>query len=86
MSVTTASLQAQIAQLQAQNAALLAARASRSKISFKVSEKGALSVYGLQRFPVTLYREQWERIFAHADEFKTFIAANDATLTKKEVV
>lgn len=79
-------MQAEIARLQAQNQALLAARAARSKISFKVSEKGALSVYGLQRFPVTLYREQWERIFAHSDDFKAFIAANEATLTKKEVV
>jgi hypothetical protein len=54
-----AQLQAQIADLQAK----LAARPA-GKLSAKVSEKGAVSVYGLQRFPVTLYREQWERLFA----------------------
>lgn len=84
--MTQAQMQAEIARLQAQNNALLAARAKRNTISFKVSEKGALSVYGLQRFPVTLYREQWERIFAQGDEFKAFILANETKLAKKEVV
>jgi hypothetical protein len=50
----------------------------------KVSEKGGLSVYGLGRFPVTLYREQWEKLLAMADDIRNFIGANDATLKKKE--
>ena len=56
------------------------------KISMKVSEKGALSLYGLGRFPVTLYRTQWERLLA-PDQVKAilaFITANQALLTVKE--
>jgi len=53
-------------------------------MSLKVSEKGALSVYGLGRFPVTLYREQWEKLLGMADAIKEFIKANDSTLKKKE--
>ena len=56
------------------------------KISMKVSEKGALSLYGLGRFPVTLYRTQWERLLA-PDQVKAtlaFITANHALLTVKE--
>ena len=50
----------------------------------KVSEKGALSVYGLGRFPVTLYREQWEKLLALADPIRQFIQDNDSLLKKKE--
>ena len=50
----------------------------------KVSEKGALSVYGLGRFPVTLYREQWGRLLSMADEIKAFISDHDSQLKKKE--
>jgi hypothetical protein len=50
----------------------------------KVSEKGALSVYGMGRFPVTLYKEQWLRLLTMAEEIKSFIAANDANLKSKE--
>lgn len=53
------------------------------KLTCKVSEKGALSLYGMGRFPVTLYREQWERLFAAQDEIKAFIAANRALLATK---
>lgn len=56
------------------------------KISMKVSEKGALSLYGLGRFPVTLYRTQWERLLA-PDQVKAtlaFITANEKLLTVKE--
>ena len=55
-----ADLQAQLDALKAENAKLKEAR--HKSLSFKVSEKGALSVYGLGRFPVTLYRGQWERL------------------------
>jgi hypothetical protein len=50
----------------------------------KVSEKGALSVYGLGRFPVTLYREQWEKLLGMANEIRQFIEENDDRLKKKE--
>lgn len=53
-------------------------------LRFKVSEKGALSVYGLQaRFPVTLYAGQWERLLEVTDKLKEFIADNAATLSRK---
>jgi len=50
----------------------------------KVSQKGALSVYGLQRMPVTLYVEQWERLLNYADEIRQFIAENNAELKRKQ--
>lgn len=53
-------------------------------ISFKVSEKGGVSVYGLGRFPVTLYQEQWIRLFSEVDNLKTFIEENKAKLKTKE--
>jgi hypothetical protein len=85
--MTADQMLAMIAKLQAENAALAAANAQPArKISMKVSEKGALSLYGLGRFPVTLYRTQWERLLA-PDQVKAtlaFIAANSALLTVKE--
>ncbi len=73
-------------ELQQQLDAMKAKAAQASKITFKVSDKtGALSVYGLNsRFPVTLYKSQWERLIGHMDELKAFIAANAATLKTKE--
>ena len=56
----------------------------RGQMSLKVSEKGALSVYGLGRFPVTLYREQWEKLLGMAEEIRSFIEQNDHLLKKKE--
>jgi hypothetical protein len=53
------------------------------KISMKVSEKGALSVYGLGRFPVTLYRGQWERLGEAMPDIAKFIEANAALLSVK---
>jgi hypothetical protein len=49
-------------------------------ITLKVSEKGSVSVYGLGRFPLTLYKEQWERVFDMADDIRTFMKENDAKL------
>ena len=50
----------------------------------KVSEKGALSVYGMGRFPVTLYKEQWLKLLDMSDEIRAFIAANEAQLKAKD--
>lgn len=53
-------------------------------IKFKVSEKGACSVYGLGRFPVTLYSGQWQRLLAAREQLEAFLADNAATLAVKE--
>jgi hypothetical protein len=53
-------------------------------VSMKVSEKGALSIYGMGRFPVTLYKEQWLKLLAMSDDIRAFIAANDGQLKTKE--
>jgi len=74
-------LRAELARLQQENAALKMGAAKG--ISMKVSEKGGLSIYGLGRFPVTLYKEQWTRLLDMADEIRKFIAANDSVLKSK---
>lgn len=76
-------LKAEIERLKAENAALKKP-ASRGTLSMKVSEKGALSIYGMGRFPVTLYKEQWLKLLGIADEIKKFIADNDSVLKTKE--
>ena len=75
-------LQAEIERLRAENEALK--RPEKGKLSMKVSEKGALSVYGMGRVPVTLYKEQWLRLLAVADELEAFIKANNDRLKTKE--
>ena len=52
-------------------------------VSLKVSEKGGVSVYGLGRFPVTLYKEQWTKLLAMADDIRAFIKENDSRLKTK---
>ena len=59
-------------------------KATQAKLTCKVTEKGGLSVYGLGRFPVTLYAGQWERLLGFADGIKDFIAANEANLSRKD--
>jgi hypothetical protein len=66
-----------------EEAASLISGKAPAKLSMKVSDKGALSLYGMGRFPVTLYREQWECVLGHGDEIKTFITANAGKLTTK---
>jgi hypothetical protein len=75
-------IQTELERLRAENEALK--KSGRSKPSMKVSEKGALSVYGMGRFPVTLYKEQWLRLLGMADDIKTFIEANNESLKTKE--
>jgi hypothetical protein len=75
-------LRAEIERLRAENESLK--KPARGQISLSVSEKGGLSVYGLGRFPVTLYREQWEKLLGIADEIRNFIRENDHVLKKKE--
>jgi hypothetical protein len=75
-------LQAELQRLRAENERLK--KSGRSNLGMKVSEKGALSVYGMGRFPVTLYKEQWLKLLAMGDEIKAFIEANQDTLKSKE--
>jgi len=75
-------LQAELERLRAENEALKG-RAAKG-INLKVSEKGAVSVYGLGRFPLTLYKEQWEKVLDMAQEIRAFIAEHAAELKTKE--
>ena len=75
-------LKAELDRLRNENAALK--KGASSSLRLKVSEKGALSVYGMGRFPVTLYKEQWLKLLGMADEIRAFIAANDAQLKAKD--
>ena len=77
-------LKNEIERLRAENQALKASKPSRGTLSMKVSEKGALSIYGMGRFPVTLYKEQWLKLLAIADEISKFISDNDSKLKTKE--
>ena len=79
--LTQVEMLAKIAELEAANAKLKLAR--QGKLTLKVSEKGAISVYGMGRWPVTLYAEQWERLLASADQIKAFAEANADRLSVK---
>jgi hypothetical protein len=79
---TPEEMQAEIERLRAENETLK--KPARGQLSLRVSEKGALSVYGMGRFPVTLYREQWEKLLGMSDQIKEFIQENDHLLKKKE--
>ena len=75
-----------LARLEAENRALKEQidRRKPGDLRLKISEKGGLSVYGLGRFPVTLYKEQWTRLLNHADEIKQFLQDHDQELKAKQ--
>lgn len=76
---------AELERLKRENAVLRQqTKAAPGQLSLKVSEKGAVSVYGLGRFPVTLYQEQWAKLLDRADEIREFIRINEGQLKKKE--
>ncbi len=79
--MSDADFQAELDKLRAENAALK--KTSARGLSLKVSEKGALSVYGLGRFPVTLYKEQWNKLLDLTEDIRAFIKANDGQLKTK---
>ena len=74
-------LKGELERLKAENERLKQ-RGART-VSLKVSEKGGVSVYGLGRFPVTLYKEQWAKLLDMADEIRAFIKENDSKLKTK---
>jgi len=75
-------LRAELERLKAENESLKARRSGA--LSMKVSEKGGLSVYGLGRFPVTLYQEQWVKLLDLGDDIRTFIRDHQSELKKRD--
>ena len=75
-------LKAELERLRKENEALK--KGASSNVRMKVSEKGALSIYDMGRFPVTLYKEQWLKLLDMADEIRGFIAAHEGELKAKD--
>ena len=75
-------MKAELERLRSENAALK--KGASDGIRMKVSEKGAVSVYGMGRFPVTLYKEQWLKLLNMSEEIRAFIAENEARLKAKD--
>ena len=75
-------LRAELERLKAENEALRNKRSG--PVSMKVSEKGGLSIYGLGRFPVTLYQEQWTKLLGMVEEIRAFIRDHQGELKKRE--
>lgn len=77
-------MKAELERLRAENESLKKKSPGRGTLSCKVSEKGAMSLYGMGRFPVTLYKEQWLKLLGFSEEIKKFIEENDSRLKTKE--
>ena len=75
-------LKAELERLRNENAALK--KGTSTSIRMKVREKGAVSIYGMGRFPVTLYKEQWLKLLDMSDDIRAFIGANDGQLKKRD--
>jgi len=75
-------LKSELERLRNENAVLR--KGASTGIRMKVSEKGAVSIYGMGRFPVTLYKEQWLKLLDMADDIRAFIATNEAQLKAKD--
>jgi hypothetical protein len=76
-------LQSEIERLKAENERLRR-RGGGSGVSLKIGEKGGVSVYGLGRFPVTLYKEQWLKLLDMADDIRAFIAEHESELKTRQ--
>ena len=77
-------MQAELERLRAENETLKQEKSKGRGLYLKVSQKGAASLYGLGRFPVTLYKEQWTRVLDMADEIRAFLSEHDAELKSKD--
>jgi hypothetical protein len=80
--MSTEDLQAELEKLRAENDQLK--NKSPRGLSLKVSEKGAVSLYGIGRFPVTLYKEQWTKVLGMKDEIEKFLQDNESRLKTRE--
>ena len=80
--MTSEQMKEELERLRTENEALK--KRSEEGLSLKVSQKGGVSVYGLGRFPVTLYKEQWEKLLDISDDIRTFIQENEPQLKTKE--
>lgn len=74
-------MQEELARLRAENEALK--KKNTREVSLRVSEKGGVSLYGLGKFPVTLYKEQWERVLDMSEDIRAFIRENASSLRTK---
>lgn len=83
MNTQTMTAEQELALLRAENAKLKAMHAPKEGLALKVSAKGALSVYGLGRFPVTLYKSQWLKLISASERIQEFIKANEDALAEK---
>lgn len=81
---TPEDLRTELERLRAENEALKARASEKRSVYLKVSDKGAVSLYGLGRFPVTLYVEQWETVLGMGDEIRAFLAAHAGKLKRKQ--
>jgi hypothetical protein len=81
MTTSDEDLKRELERLRAENEALKAKERRGTRL--QVSEKGGVSLYGLRRFPVTFYADEWERILGLSDEIRAFIRENDAALKRK---
>jgi len=79
--MTPEQMEEELERLRAENEALK--KRSEKGLSLKVSQKGGVSVYGLGRFPVTLYKEQWEKLLDMSDDIRAFIQENESQLKTK---
>lgn len=80
---TVQAMQAEIERLKAENAKLQTEANKPVRATFKITDKGGMSVYGLGRFPVTLYKSQWEKLLSQADQIREFMAQNADKLSDK---
>lgn len=75
----------ELVRLRMENERLKAAKAQGQRaVTWKVSEKGAISIYGLGKWPVTLYKSQWDKLYSVIDDIELFRQENDGLLTSKE--
>jgi hypothetical protein len=80
--MTDEDMKAELERLRRENESLK--KGSARGVSMKVSEKGGLSVYGLGRFPITLYKEQWSKLLDMSDQIRDFLKTHDAELKSKD--
>ena len=74
-------MRAELERLRAENAALKESKEKALKL--KVSEKGAVSLYGIRRFPITFYADEWDTVLGMSDEIRAFIRENESSLKRK---